>query len=205
MESSSEIIPSLIVGTLGHGVAHGAMSIKFRDGSYQLEQGNNDTNDESLKLWQSVLFCCGFWFPLLAATMPKMKKQYVLCLSVFAVYFMQGLPKEFSFGYIQTVLSIAFHISQLLFSSSTEKARREYMTMPMTAILPIVVAWIEMVFCTSFFRFIGGHVWYDFAIIFSYIVFYYDCYQYHVDKSIDTSSGTESTTILSDAKKKKSQ
>lgn len=206
MESSSEAIPALIIGTLGHGAAHAAMSIKFRDGSYQQET-RDPANKEGLELWQSLLFCLLFWLPLLSATMPKMKKQHVLCLSAFAMYFMRGLPKEISFGYIQTVLSIAFHIGQLLFSSAAEKGRREYMTMPMTAILPIVVAWVEMTLCTSFFRSIGGHVWYDFSIIFSYVIFYYDCYRHHVHKLDSEGRTTNPATeaLLFETKNKKSQ
>merc|ERR1712224_703847 len=130
-------------------------------------------------------------FPLLQASMPKMKKRHVLLVAGAAVYLMQGLKKELSFGYVQTVLSIAFHVSQLCFGTLEEKHQREYMTMPLSAILPIITAWNELLFCSAYFKSAGGHVLYDASIIISYIVFYMDCYQYHVLRSTATAATTK--------------
>jgi hypothetical protein len=175
METSSNIVPSFIAGTLGHGIAHAAMAVKLRDGSY----GNDDENESPvIQIWQAVVFCVVFWFPLLTATMPKMKKQYVFYIASIVTFLQGGLKKELGFAYVQTIISLAFHTSQLMLSTE-EKNRREYITLPLSALLPIVTSWNEILFCESYFRSMGGHVLYDASIIISYIVFYLDCYRYN--------------------------
>jgi len=180
METSSKNVPSFIVATLGHGIAHAAMAVKLRDGSY----GDNDDNGGYIiPIWQAVVFCIVFWFPLLTTTMPKMKKQYVLFIASIVTFIQGGLRKELGFAYVQTILSMAFHTSQLM-SSTEENNRREYMTLPLSALLPIVTSWNEILFCKSYFRSMGGHVLYDASIIISYVVFYLDCYRYHTKNAI---------------------
>jgi hypothetical protein len=190
METASEIVPMLILGTLGHGLAHGIMAAKFRDGSYETEKMEEAVD---FPPWPQLLaFCALFWFPLLKASMPKMNSAIVAFLAVIVTYgptFAGGMKKQLGFAYIQTVLSIAFHLSQLTLKAE-EKQRREYMTLPLSAIFPVLVAFNEAMFCSSYFRALGGHVIYDFSIIFSYIVFYVDCYRV---TAISSSSPTKIT------------
>jgi len=193
MESSSASVPALIAATLGHGIAHGAMAVKFRDGSYHQHEDDAEVARPFVPaLWQMLVFCAIFWFPLLKAAMPKIENQYVAVLSAFVTYGQGFVKKELGFAYVQTIVNIAFHISQLMLSSD-EKNRREYMMMPMANVLPIVVAWNEVLFCDSYFRSAGGHVLYDASIIVSFIVFYLDCYSFST-KSTSKSLTKEKTT-----------
>jgi hypothetical protein len=178
MQTSSEIVPMVILGTLGHGFAHGAMAAKFRDGTYQVEQSEQM---EIPPFWQLVMFIVLFWFPLLKASMPKLDNVSVLVLSVVVTYgpiLAGGLKKELGFAYIQTILSMAFHFSQLTLPPN-EKQRREYMTLPVAALPPVLVSWNEAFFCSSFFRAMGGHVLYDASIIVAYIAYYLDCHRFY--------------------------
>mmetsp|Transcript_12552 Transcript_12552/g.23455 ORF Transcript_12552/g.23455 Transcript_12552/m.23455 type:complete len:298 (-) Transcript_12552:137-1030(-) len=195
MASSSEIVPMVILGTLGHGLAHGAMAVKLRDGTYGTDSTTME-GDEIPPLWQLLLFCALFWFPLLKASMPKLSSYAVAALAWAVTYgpvLAGGLKKELGFPYTQTVLSVAFHISQLMLSTE-EKQRREYMTLPITAMLPVLTAWNEALFCTAYFRSAGGHVLYDASIVISFIVFYVDSYRANVMVSATSPVGSKQKT-----------
>jgi hypothetical protein len=182
MKISSDIVPMVIMGTLGHGIAHGAMAVKFRDGSYYEEQ--QEQQQEVPPMWQLFLFCMLFWFPLLKASMPKIHSSIVTILSLVVTYgplVIGGgmMKKQLGFAYVQTVLSIAFHVSQLILPTK-EKCQREYMTLPIAAMLPVLTSWNEALFCSSYFKSLGGHVLYDASIVISYILYYADCYRVNV-------------------------
>uniref|UniRef100_A0A6U9YK88 Uncharacterized protein n=1 Tax=Pseudo-nitzschia australis TaxID=44445 RepID=A0A6U9YK88_9STRA len=186
METSSAIVPSVIASTVGHGIAHGMMATAFRDGTNQ----EVDDDNEGLPVaspWFLLAFCAFFWFPLLKAAMPKLGSHYVLICAAISTYGHTLAKKEFGFGYVQTVVNVAFSLSQLMLPLD-KKNDREYVTMPFTCgILPIVVAWNEALFCDAFFRSMGGHALYDASIILSFLVFYVDCYRFHT-KSTTTSN-----------------
>jgi len=186
METSSKIVPSFIVATLGHGIAHGAMAVKFRDGSYHQQIDDEEANAVTPPMWQMIARCAVFWFPLLKASMPKLKNIHVSFLAVIVTYGRGFVKKELEFAYVQTIVNVALHGSQLMLATD-EKYRREYMTLPLAGVLPIVMAWNEILFCESYFRSAGGHVLYDASIIVSYIVFYLNCYHFNTklnDKSL---------------------
>jgi len=188
MGRSSETVPALIMATLGHGFAHGAMAIKLRDGSYhQLMDGNSDTVEEHPvpATWQLLCFGAIFWFPLLKGVLPKMNIKHVAILSAVATYGQCFVKKELSFSYVQTIVNIAFHISQLTLPLD-DKICREYMMMPLANVLPIIVAWNEILFCDSFFRSAGGHLLYDASIPVSFIIFYLDCYLHNTKRNTNS-------------------
>lgn len=174
METSSIPVPSVIAATLGHGIAHGAMAVGLRDGSYHQQIDD----EEAPPMWKIMVFCAVFWFPLLKASLPKLKNTEVAFLAVIVTYGMGFVKKELGFAYVQTIVNVAFHASQLMLTTD-EKNRREYVTMPLAGVLPIVVAWNEILFCDSYFRSAGGHVLYDASIIVSFIVFYLNCYHFN--------------------------
>jgi hypothetical protein len=177
MDSASEVVPMIVLSTLGHGLAHGGMAAKFRNG--QREAQNAFAVPEVPPTSQLLAFCGIFWFPLLKAAMPKVKTTLVAMFAVFVTFgpiLAGGMKKQLGFAYVQTIISIAFHFSQLSLPSN-EKQRREYMTMPMSGILPVLVAWNEALFCTAYFQSFGGHVIYDASIILSFIAFYVDSYR----------------------------
>jgi hypothetical protein len=179
MEASSAPVPALIVATLGHGIVHGWMAAKLRDGSYHQHE---DDGEDAPTLLQMVIGCAILWFPLLKASMPKMDYQHVAVLSAIVTYGQSFVNKKLGFAYIQTIVNISFHASQLMLSPD-EKNRREYMMMPLSNVLPIVVAWNEVLFCDPYFRSAGGHVLYDASIVVSFIVVYLDCYSFNTKSS----------------------
>lgn len=183
MEAASEVAPMIILSTIGHGMAHGGMAAKFRDGRYETE--NTESVPEVPPLPQLLAFCVIFWFPLLKAAMPKVNSMLVVFFSMvvtFGPYLAGGMKKQLGFAYVQTIISIAFHISQLSLPLE-EKRRREYMTMPMAGIIPVFLAWQEALFCQLYFESVGGHVLYDASIILSFIAFYLDSYRVHTSSS----------------------
>jgi hypothetical protein len=175
MEKASEIIPFVILGTLGHGFAHGAMAAKFRSGG----EGGEET--QKPKLWQLVAFAAVFWFPLLKASLIKVSSGKVALLAALVTCGGIFLKEQYGFAYVQTVLSVAYHASQLLLPVK-EKEHREYLTLPLlVAVPPLVTAWNEALFCGAYFKSLGGHVLYDASIIIGTIGYFIDSYQ-HVTK-----------------------
>lgn len=195
MDKASEVVPMLILSTVGHGVAHGGMAAKLRDGRHETE--NTFVMPEVPPFPQLLAFCGIFWFPLLKAAMPKMKTGLVAFFAVLVTFgpvLAGGIQKQLSFAYVQTIISVAFHLSQLSLSSN-EKQRREYMTMPMSGIIPVLVAWNEALLCTAYFQSIGGHAIYDASIILSFIAFYADSYRAsRANYDISAVSSKEKTT-----------
>lgn len=173
MQTSSEGVPALIAATLGHGIAHGAMAVQLRDGTYQ--QQADDIFFPTMPLWQHLIGCAIFWFPLLKVAMPKVSTHYLAGLAAIAHFGAGFVKKELGFPYVQTIVNVGFHVSQLMLSTD-EKNQREYMTMPLSMSLPLLVAWSEMLFCNAFFRSMGGHVLYDASIVVAFSIFYVECY-----------------------------
>jgi hypothetical protein len=171
MEQASQIIPFVILGTLGHGFAHGAMAATFRSGKDVVEETRKP------QLWQLVAFCALFWFPLLKASLMKVSNVKVALLAVLVTCGGNFMKAQYGFAYVQTVLSVAYHTSQL-FLPAKEKEHREYLTLPLSvAVPPLLIAWNEALFCGAYFKSIGGHVLYDASIIIGTIMFYIDSYQ----------------------------
>jgi hypothetical protein len=185
-EYCSEVVPMVIASTVGHGLAHGAMAQSFRSGGDDSDGSIRNTPQglQDVPLWQSMAFCAFFWFPLLKASLAKVSYPRVAVLAVLVTYGPMlvegGLPKEHGFAYVQTVVTLAFHTSQLLLDSK-EKQRREYFSMPLIAALPpMITSWNEALGCNAYFRNLGGHVLYDASIIIGFLVYYMDCYRYHI-------------------------
>mmetsp|Transcript_23742 Transcript_23742/g.51307 ORF Transcript_23742/g.51307 Transcript_23742/m.51307 type:complete len:334 (-) Transcript_23742:93-1094(-) len=190
MKAPSKNILMIIMGTLGHGIAHGVEAIKFRDGRYEEEKALEDVETPSFSFL--VLFWAFFWFPLLKATMGNINSFKVAMIAVAVNWgpgFAGGLKKELGFPYVQTVINVAFHLSQLALSSK-EKQQREYMMLSLVNLIPCLVSWNEALFCSSYFKSAGGHVWYDASIIISYIVFYVDGYRVSSTQLLGTKQKT---------------
>ena len=188
MEYCSEYVPMIIASTVGHGLAHEAMAYNFRSGA---TKGYTSGQMSDALFWQTLAFCVLFWLPLLKAALPKLSYSTVAILAAVVTYgpmLFGELPVEHRFAYVQTVVTVAFHVSQLMLNSK-EKQRREYWSMPLIAALPpIVTAWNEALGCNAFFRRMGGHVLYDASIIIGFIVFYMDCYRHSLMKQAAAAS-----------------
>ena len=178
MQTASKIVPMVILSTLGHGIAHGAMAQRARSDGWQQHEEVRE-----IPSWpQLFAFVALFWLPLLKASMPRVNSFLVAIAAFLAAYLpilAGGLKRELNFGWIQTVVSIAFHCSELSLSSA-EKNRREYMTLPLAGLLPVLVSWNEALFCSAYFKSAGGHVWYDASIILCFIAYYVDSYRSNV-------------------------
>jgi len=176
MAKASELVPFVVLGTLGHGYAHGMEAAKFRRGEIEEEGGAERS------LWQDVVFGAIFWFPLLKASLyNEMSNRNVAWLTVVVCAAGSKLRDEYGFTYVQTVLAMAYHVSQLLLPrKEKEQHAREYLMLPVvTAVLPLITAWNEALFCQTYFRAAGGHVLYDASIILGFIAFYLDSYRYY--------------------------
>ena len=190
MARASELVPMVILSTVGHGAAHGHMALNLRadTGSNSTDVGNDESSSSSenelatAAMWQIAAFICLFWFPLLKASLHKVNSGVVALLAVVVTTIHGMMPKQFSFGYVQTVVSIAFHTSQLLLSSN-EKNCREYATLAVTASIPVFTAWNEALLCTAYFKSAGGHMLYDASIILSFIAYYSDAYYFNTGLS----------------------
>jgi hypothetical protein len=173
MERASELAPFVVAGTLGHGLAHAAMAMKLRAGEEAEERDGG-----SHPLWQYALFAAGFWFPLLKASMVKVSNLRVALLSALVTYGITLVKDQYAFAYVQTVLAVAYHASQLRLPRE-DKEHREHLTLPLVAAVPpLLTAWNEALFCTAYFRAIGGHTLYDASIILCFTGFYADCYRH---------------------------
>jgi len=184
MKSASAMVPYVILGTLGHGFAHGAMATKFRDGgdgdaaSADNDEGAGLATDRP-ELWKIVGFAALFWFPLLKASLMSVSSAKVALLSAVVTYGSLWIRDVYGFAYVNTVLSIAFHLSQLLLDRE-EKQNRQYLTLPLfVAIPPLLTAWNEALFCDAYFKTAGGHVLYDASIILCFIAYYVDAYYWN--------------------------
>jgi len=190
MARASELVPMVVLSTVGHGAAHGQMAMNLRTdtGSNSTDVGNDESSLSSenelatAPMWQIAAFICLFWFPLLKASLNKVNSGAVALVAIVVTCIHGMMPKQFSFGYVQTVVSIAFHTSQLLLSSN-EKNCREYATLAMTASIPVLTAWNEALFCTAYFKSAGGHMLYDASIIISFIAYYMDAYYFNTGTS----------------------
>lgn len=182
MERPSEIIPMVIMSTLGHGFAHGALAINFRKDNFNDFPKEGPTQHE---LWKLIAFATIFWFPLLKASMMKVASWKLAIAAGVVTYLGTFLREEYGFPYVQTILAIAFHSSQLMLPPK-EKEYREYLMVPLQlAIPPLLTAWNEALFCEKFFRNLGGHVLYDASIILSAIWYYISCYQHVTRKNVN--------------------
>ena len=193
MEFVNQFIPMGIVGTIGHGVAHWIIAIKMR------QKDMNDSDEQHIIIaneethLQTILFCTFFWFPLLKASIPKSSVYHAYILAIAVAYVQRNyLAEVYGFTYIQTILSISAHVSQLVLSTK-EKNCRCYMTMPIIAALPaVIISILEATSCNMFFKSMGGHVWFDACIIVGLILYYVDAYIHC----------TTSTTVDDDSMKK---
>ncbi|VEU35799.1 unnamed protein product [Pseudo-nitzschia multistriata] len=182
MEAPSKLVPSLVASTVGHGVAHGVMAKELREriagGMAEAASAAADSNgggESGPKPWQLAGFCVGFWFPLLGAALPGLRHGTLFLCAVAATCGNAVVRKELAFGYVQTVVNVAFAASQLLLPPD-QKNEREYALLPLAGVLPIVVSWAEALCCDSLVRSLGGHALYDASIIVSVIVFYSESY-----------------------------
>lgn len=176
MAVANQVVPSVIASTIGHGVAHGVQAHYIRSG---IAVEDDDDPFAVIPLWQMAGFCAIFWFPLLKATMPKVSSWMVAVLAVAVTAGQREVRYQHGFTYVQTVVTITFHVSQLLLEAN-EKETREYLTQPLfAAMLPMLTAWNEALGCTAYVQSLGGHMLYDASIIVGFLTYYVDTYRYH--------------------------
>ena len=160
--------------TIGHGAGHFNIARLMREQNVEtVEQDMMDANNTRWQVFvgQSVLF----WLPMLKAACTRMPWSLVAGLAVLAEYGMTSIPYKFSFTYVQTVL-LAAHAANELTRPRAEKGW-EYATFPLFLNVPIaLVGWAECLGCSTFYKDIGGHVWYDTTLGCGLSLFYLSCY-----------------------------
>ena len=183
MEFANQFIPMGLLGTSGHGVAHWIIASKMREKD---ESGSGDEDfltNETTRM-QHVLFVSFFWFPLLKASISKASAFHIYILAIAVQYFQSKLHDRYGFTYIQTVLSIASHTSQLMLPLK-EKQCRSYMMFPVLGALPAIVCAInEAMNCQLFYKALGGHVLFDASIVVGISLYYIDCYVHSTSSTI---------------------
>mmetsp|Transcript_7669 Transcript_7669/g.11621 ORF Transcript_7669/g.11621 Transcript_7669/m.11621 type:complete len:283 (+) Transcript_7669:220-1068(+) len=183
MQTSSDLVPFVIIGTLAHGFAHEYEAFMWRQQQQQqqtnlLEGATTITTEEpEPTLLGNIIFCIVFWFPLLKASLIHVHSKFVAIMSICVTFGMTYMEERYVFTYIQSVLLIASHTNQLMLPlEEKDKSSYEYMVLPLMSALPIVLTgWVEAIYCTAFYQSLGGHVLYDACIIVSFLLYYISC------------------------------
>ena len=153
------------VATIGHGLAHEWIAYTIRTDAYRQEVG------QMIPWKASVALVVGFWFPFLNTTCPGVPWPLAALASVFAQVGLGRIPSMYSFTYVQTVIMVATSTNHLT-SPREEKEKRQYAIAPVMVSMPLaILAWIECTLCNSFYKHIGGHLWFDLTLGTSSIAF----------------------------------
>jgi hypothetical protein len=175
MARSSQLVPMVSLGTFAHGLAHAMLAAKFRNANP--EEVEVASYRPSHLEW--VIMAIIFWFPFLKVSMIHASNWQVAVLSCIVTFGNSKLTrKQYGFMYVQTIIAIATHCSQLALSRK-EKECREYMTFVLSALPAALTSWNELLLCSAYFKYFGGHVLYDGSICFGVLFFYIDAYFYH--------------------------
>ena len=150
--------------TVGHGVAHEWIAHTIRTDTYQQEV-------ETLSPVASVALTVGFWFPFLNSTCTRVPWPLAAIAAFVAQQGMTNLPLMYGFTYVQTVITVAATTNHLT-NPLEEKEKPQYAMGPMIVSIPVaILAWIECLWCNTFYKQVGGHVWFDITLGSCTIVF----------------------------------
>mmetsp|Transcript_24495 Transcript_24495/g.37266 ORF Transcript_24495/g.37266 Transcript_24495/m.37266 type:complete len:274 (-) Transcript_24495:345-1166(-) len=174
MEPANELVKFNIFGIFAHGVGHGAISQKIRNGvamSSSADVTETFANKSLLELVQHHGLLYFFWVFLLKSTMPKCSFGKVVPLAIVVAGIMALVPPQLAFTYVQTILLVAFSLDQL--SRPDEEKDKTYALYALVGGCPVIaIAWLESTQCTNFIMNMGGHFVYDAYIPIAIISFY---------------------------------
>lgn len=164
-------LASAALGVFGHGVAHLGIGAGWMASGTDPRPG---LLRENVPVAHNVLAMAGMWlffFALLrsAPNVPHSHAAFHALLHAPALCLL--VPPRFGFTYVQTVLLLVACTYDLF--SPAHKKDRYYDLAALLINLPVgMVAWVEALGCDSFFKSLGGHVWYDATIPLSMFVYY---------------------------------
>lgn len=185
MERANALVKPNILGIVAHGIGHGsiAMAIRRMEADGSLESQENKTGWEIIREKEKILTEVApnlvalaiFWVFLLRSAMVHAKPQLLGLVAVLSFAGNLLVPQQMAFTYVQTVLFLAFDLSEL--SKPIQDKTFEYALYPLVVGLPLAaVAWLESTQCENMVIFMGGHLIYDAYIPIGILVFYLTCY-----------------------------
>jgi hypothetical protein len=184
LQHANLLISMNALGTIGHGIAHGAiayhMMLSQSSGEDHDTKGDvvaeQQVKDEAASQLDRLVFPVLIWLPLMKATLPNAPLAVVAVSAWVANGVVTSLPSKMGFAAVQTILLVAFSLNQLL-RPRVEKMDLHYSLFAWMVSFPVtLVGWMESTQCTAFVRnALYGHVVYDAYISLSAIAFYMLC------------------------------
>jgi hypothetical protein len=181
LRHANELVSTNVVGTIGHGLAHGGLAYHMYQQLHQDQSGMGDEDaavqtNETATLLNLFVFPILFWLPLMKAAMSNAPFIVVAIAALLANGLVAAVPSNLGFTVVQTILLVAFSLNQLL-RPSDEKQDLHYVLYSWMVSFPLtLVGWMESTMCSSFVRSVlYGHVVYDAYIPISALAFYLLC------------------------------
>mmetsp|Transcript_1603 Transcript_1603/g.2284 ORF Transcript_1603/g.2284 Transcript_1603/m.2284 type:complete len:322 (+) Transcript_1603:145-1110(+) len=221
MKLANQLLMPIVLGILGHGVAHGMIALAMRQEN--LGSSLSDVNEKSdaqpnnegvavqymlAEMTPQVLFATQvvslafFWITLIKLTAANIPFLQTLVMAFVAGTVQSNLvPTQLSSTFVQTTLMLIFSINQL--ARNEEEKDFTYATFPLIVTIPLTfVGWLESTQCAVFVRDkFYGHLIYDGFISFSLLTWYVLCYIQVTQSEDDRTTNPDTTT--KDANKKK--
>ena len=179
----ADYIQGQFLGIIMHGVAHADYGY-HRKPDEELFLTPMETYDT---LSGKLSYCGGlllfWWFILKGITLqisaPSLLMVCVLIQYVFFCY----IPGRFGFVFVQTVIYVFAGSTSILYADSDslfQSDSRLYSAVALARLVNGAMGWIEATQCDTFFKRIGGHVWYDVMIPLSLVgvLVYANCFIY---------------------------
>lgn len=183
MEPANTLVFVNLFGVAAHGMGHGALGARLRDGE------NSDAVDpmEGPGSFLSECMHIVFWLGLLKASMPQASIKAILPLTLFSWYSTICIKPSFQFTHVQTILLIAFSINQLC--RPKEEKGLAYVLYGTMVSFPLgIIGWIESTMCSSTIIHLGGHLCYDAYIPTSMLGFYLTYNHYRASETVKVKS-----------------
>jgi len=161
-------VKAAAAGVLGHGIAHLALFLTSADAPLDQPAGYlaDMAPAERLGRWAGL---ASFFFVLLRSAAGVPDAHAALWATLHGAVLTLLVPSRFGFTYVQTAL--------LWVAAAYDMRRADkdffYDLAAVVVHVPVgLVAWAEALGCESFFKQIGGHVWYDATIPLSLFTYY---------------------------------
>jgi len=203
-EQTSKYLITGSIGVFVHGLGHGMLSKMLVEKSMMALQTDEYNTVAEVVVppidTAQVVVLLLFWLGLLKAVMNNVANYAVFVSSITAFLFHLMIPERMGFTYVQTVISVAFAITELRLPRSQKQF--VYMTHSWIVVPVGFIGWIESMYCTAFVKdILGGHIIYDAYIPLASILHYFICmiyFNYNTvgdEKANDTVISTTTTKM----------
>ena len=168
-DEALEPIKKNIFGIFFHGVGHASLALY---GEKPKDVTPWEGTESGAEFARAALGLGLFWYAFMRGILGRdFGHLSVVCFTVFytAVHLFL-IVARFGFTYVQTALLVTAAIA----SMSKDPKSQHYNAIALIINTPIgFVSWIEGIACDSFFKHIGGHLWYDLTIPLSMCAYYW--------------------------------